>query len=153
MSQSWARIGRGGIGRATLSSALATTCDYLLFSLALALGSAAATATLLGCAVGAVVNFTLNRVWAFDGRSPWFRSVLRYAAVSSTSAFGNAAIVAMATRGVGWSASLAWAVARSVVFLGLTYPLFRGWVFVGQGTVKTRANVDDSSTAEAAPQF
>jgi putative flippase GtrA len=127
-------VGRGGIGRATLSSAVATACDYFAFSVLVNMGTAAAIATLLGCMVGAVVNFTVNRYWAFDSRGPWLRSVVRYATVSGTSALGNALLVAIVTSGLGWSARPAWVVARCLVFLGLTYPLFRGWVFGSKST-------------------
>jgi putative flippase GtrA len=139
-------VGRGGIGRATLSSVVATACDYFAFSVLVNTGAAAAIATLLGCMVGAVVNFTVNRCWAFDSRGPWFRAAVRYATVSGTSAVGNALLVAIATSGLGWSARSAWVVARCLVFLGLTYPLFRGWVFGSKSTA------EDASPTAVFPQ-
>jgi putative flippase GtrA len=122
-------VGRGGIGRATLSSVVATVCDFGAFSVLVSVGMVAPVATLCGCAVGALVNFIVNRYWAFERCGSWLKAALRYAAVSGTSALANALLVAVATTGLGMSARSAWALARCLVFLGLTYPLFRGWVF------------------------
>ena len=120
---------RGGIARAVLSSAIATVTDYLLFAALVGAGAVAAMATLLGCVVGGCVNFAANRYWAFAGRDSLLRSALRYATVSGTSALANSLLVGVATSGFGLSARPAWAAARGLVFVGLTYPLFRGWVF------------------------
>ncbi len=122
-------VTRGGIGRATLSSFGATVCDYGAFSVLVSAGVVAPVATLCGCVVGAVVNFTVNRFWAFDSRGSLLKAALRYATVSGTSAMANALLVAISTSGLGMSARPAWGLARCLVFLGLTYPLFRSWVF------------------------
>jgi putative flippase GtrA len=120
---------RGGVGRASLSSCVATASDYGLFVVLLRLGCMPALATVLGCLLGGIVNFTVNRHWAFEGHGPLRGALGRYALVSSTSAAANALMVAIQTSGFGFAPRPAWGLARVLVFLLLTYPLFRGWVF------------------------
>lgn len=120
---------RGAVGRAALSSLVATLCDYGVFLLLVGLSVQAGVSTFAGCVVGGIVNFTVNRYWAFGAGGKLGRAVIRYAAVSGSSAVSNAVIVAIATALLGLSATPAWVVARALVFLSLTYPLFRTWVF------------------------
>ncbi len=117
--------------RASASSVVATALDYALFSLLVILGTLPAVATLLGCVLGGVVNFTLNRLWAFDSRGPLFTASLRYVIVSAASAVANAALVFVCTEALAWSAQPSWWFSRVLTFTVLTYPLFRNWVFRG----------------------
>ncbi|MGE5788052.1 MAG: GtrA family protein [Myxococcales bacterium] len=122
-------FGRGAIGRALLSSFVATLSDYLFFSTLVEFGAAPGLATLMGCAVGAVINFSINRWWSFGSSDSLVPAILRYVAVSGSSAIANAMLVSLATAAAGLSAGAAWVFARALVFLTLTYPLFRSWVF------------------------
>jgi putative flippase GtrA len=122
-------LGRGGIGRAVLSSLIATAADYALFVALVTVGTWAALATLWGCVLGAIINFTLNRHWAFEHRGRVGGAMVRYVTTSGASALANAALVALATTGLGLPGRSSWLIARALVFLGLTYPLFRRWVF------------------------
>lgn len=127
----WHRaFARGSLARAGLSSLGATFSDYVVFATLLQMSGMAAVATLLGCVVGGLINFTVNRYWVFDGRSPIVASALRYSTVSGASALANALLVGIATVGLGASARPAWFVVRVLVFLAVTFPLFSRWVFV-----------------------
>jgi putative flippase GtrA len=44
-------------------------------------GLAAGPAAVLGCAVGGVVNFAINRAWIFGASRGWARQALRYAVI------------------------------------------------------------------------
>jgi putative flippase GtrA len=126
---------RGGIGRAGLSSAFATLSDFaLVFMLVSGLGISAPIATLVGCAFGAVVNFTVNRRWAFGSDAPTGSQALRYAFVSATSALWNAALVALLLLIPLAPYTVVWWIARAAVFAGWNYPLYRAWVFVRSGS-------------------
>lgn len=120
---------RGAVGRAALSSLLATACDYGMFSILVGLHVHAGIATFVGCVVGGLLNFSINRCWAFGATGGLAVALLRYAAVSGSSGASNSLLVAALTSLVGLSATAAWLLARSLVFLSLTYPLFRTWVF------------------------
>lgn len=122
-------FGRGAIGRALLSSFLATLSDYLFFLTLVGLGTAPGLATLIGCALGAIINFSINRWWAFGSSDPLIPAIFRYLAVSGSSAVANAVLVSLATAAAHLSAASAWVFARALVFMSLTYPLFRNWVF------------------------
>jgi putative flippase GtrA len=134
-------LGRGGVGRASLSSVGATLTDYAVFVALVHAGALAPLATLCGCIVGGGLNFTINRYWAFRDGGPALRAILRYATVSGSSALANAALVWVATESLGMSPRLAWMCARVSVFLGLTYPLFRRWVFVSQSGMDGRSKM------------
>jgi len=134
---------RGAIGRALLSSLVATLSDYLFFLTLVQFGTAPGIATLMGCAVGAIINFSINRRWAFGSTDRLTSAILRYVAVSGSSAIANASLVSLATAAAGLSAASACVFARALVFLSLTYPLFRSWVF----------GVRHSSFDVAAPQL
>lgn len=128
-SLAW-RFGRESFGRAAISSGVATLCDYVTFEGLIRISaSPAGVATFLGCVLGGIVNFSLNRYWAFGNRRPLLGAMLRYSAVSGTSAFANACLVLAQTTWLHLPARPAWLAARALVFAGLTYPLFRRWVF------------------------
>lgn len=120
------------VSRAALSSLIATAADagtVLLLSLLVSVLPLAG-ATLLGCAVGALLNFNLNRSWAFQAQAgPWAGQALKYVLVSASSALLNAALVhGLVTQGALPDVA-AWLFARGLSFLIWTYPLFRWYVF------------------------
>lgn len=123
-------LGRGGVGRNALAGVVATAADFALaFSLVqLAIASPAA-ATFAGCVLGAIVNFGMNRAWTFGSTGPPAREAWRYALVSASSAFFNAALVhVLLLPKVPFLVS--WLLARGAVFLAWNYPLHRDYVFV-----------------------
>lgn len=122
-------LGRGSVGRNALAGAAATLVDFAVFRGLVGFGLFASYATFVGCVVGAIVNFTLNRSWAFTSGGPLPRMLRRYAVVSGLSAMVNALGVAALLFLPGVGASAAWLVARVSVFLGLNYPLHRDYVF------------------------
>jgi putative flippase GtrA len=124
----WA--GRGSLLRNSVAGGVATGADFMVVAAIVSLEWAVVpVATLWGCALGAAVNFGMNRVWAFGSDLGVLRQVGRYLGVSAASAVLNAALVALLL--VSWSGSyaVAWGIARVVVFLGWNYPLHRRYVF------------------------
>lgn len=123
--------GRGGALRSLVSSVLATGADFaLVTALVSTLGYGPATATAIGCVLGAVVNFAINRFWAFDGAlAAPAPQAARYTLVSLTSALLNAGGVAIILLLPDVEYTLAWLLARVTVFLMWNYPLHRDYVF------------------------
>jgi putative flippase GtrA len=123
-------LGRGSLGRNALAGGAATLVDFVVFrGLHDGAGLWPSYATFLGCLVGAIFNFTLNRSWAFESSGPVPRMARRYAVVSGFSAVFNALGVAALLLLPGLGASAAWFLARVAVFVGLNYPLHRDYVF------------------------
>ena len=80
--------GLGGGARRDLVTG--TGADFLLVvALVTSLGLEPWLATVLGCALGAVVNFLMNRMWTFGSTAPPLGQASRYALVSVTSALLN----------------------------------------------------------------
>ncbi len=124
--------GRDGLFRSLVASGVATGTDFAVVLLLVEGGAVSPwAATALGCLVGAVVSFTLGRVWAF---SPSDRGLLpqagRYTFVSATSLGLNAGGVAV------WQLlpvdyRFAWWITRGLVFVLWNFPLHRDYVFGG----------------------
>ncbi len=123
-----AAAARGGVARNAAAAALATAADFALFH-ALLRVAPPGMATLGGCALGSVVNFSINRNWAFDSRGPLTAVAWRYAWVSGASAAVNAAAVSLALLEPSVTPSVAWLVARTLGFLAWNYPMQRDHVF------------------------
>jgi putative flippase GtrA len=123
-----AAAARGGVARNAAAAALATAADFMLFH-ALLRVAPPGMATLGGCALGSVVNFSINRSWAFDSRGPLTAVAWRYAWVSGASAAVNAAAVSLALLEPSVTPSVAWLVARTLGFLAWNYPMQRDHVF------------------------
>lgn len=86
-------------------------------------------ATGLGCAVGGLINFVINRVWTFGSTAPALGQAGRYVFVSASSAGLNSGGVAILLMLPGLDYRLAWAIVRASVFLAWNYPLQRDYVF------------------------
>lgn len=118
--------------RALVSSVLATSADAALvgaFAMMLA-DVPLPAATAAGCLLGALVNFTLNRRWAFDAQSGSItQQASRYGFVSFTSALLNAGGVAVVALLPGVPGLVAWLLVRGTVFVVWTMPLYRDYVF------------------------
>lgn len=121
----------GWFQRAWVAAAIATVVDYGSFTLLIeAVGIYTGTARALGALLGAIANFTLNKVYTFRTRdSSVLVEVPRYAAISLTSLLLNTVGVILLTEGLRWNPLLAAAVVGSVVSLGWNLPLHRVFVF------------------------
>ena len=129
----------GWFQRAWLASAAATLIDYGAFALMVeAIGVYTGTARALGALLGAVTNFSVNKLWTFKTRqnSIWIE-LPRYAAISLTSLLLNTVGVILLTEGLRWNPLLAAALVGVLVSLCWNLPLHRVFVFREQ-TGRTR---------------
>jgi len=118
---------RDGWLRAVVASGAATGTDFLFFLVQIRLGVPAPLAALVSGGAGALVGFTVSRYWTFSAGNGLPRSLVRYAVLSTTGALVTAQTVALLVTLM--SPTYAWMLARSLVFVGLSYPLGRFWVF------------------------
>ncbi|MCG8557141.1 MAG: GtrA family protein, partial [Proteobacteria bacterium] len=124
-------LGEGSLFRNITAAGIATAFDFgVVYSLVAATWLGPEAATLCGCAVGGVVNFTINRVWAFGAPGPYLSQGARYTFVSVSSALLNAGGVAVFLLLPNMDYRIAWVIARSAVFITWNYPLHRDFVFV-----------------------
>jgi phosphatidylglycerophosphate synthase/putative flippase GtrA len=127
--------GRGGVVRNALSSGIATASDFgIVVALASVAGLVPALATLLGCAAGGVINFTLNRLWAFEQQPASTRMAIRYGFVTGSSALLNSGLVAVLLLLPSIHYQIAWVLVRIAVFGTWNYPLHRDYVFAPEVT-------------------
>lgn len=112
-----------------LAGALATAADYMLVIALVELsGLSPVFATALGCLLGAVVNFTFNRVITYRRPGAVGPQAARYGLVSGSSALLNAGGVAvLALHPLDYR--LAWWLVRGAVWLFWNFPLQRSYVF------------------------
>lgn len=87
-------------------------------------------ATLVGALAGAVVNFSLNRLWAFKNKAARLPQMWRYAFVSSTAALLSSGGVAVLLLLPNIDYRIAWFLVRTAVSATWNYPLYRDYVFV-----------------------
>lgn len=128
-SMSQRAFGRGSVTRNVMAAAVATAADFLVFG-ALLRWLSPALSTLGGCALGAIVNFTINWSWAFSSGRRLPHAAMRYVWVSAASAAFNSGAVALVLLDPGVSPVVAWAVVRTLSFLGWNYPMQRDHVFL-----------------------
>ena len=129
----------GWFQRAWIASAIATAVDYGTFTILVeVVGIYTGSSRALGALLGAITNFTLNKIYTFRTRD---NSVLvevpRYAAISLTSLLLNTVGVILLTEGLRWNPLVAAAVVGLGVSLGWNLPLHRIFVFREQ-TVRHR---------------
>lgn len=86
-------------------------------------------ATALGCVLGGVVNYTLNRVVTFKSQSAVAPQLARYTLVSAISAMLNAGGVALLMLYPQLDVAWGWWLARGVVYFAWNLPLHRDYVF------------------------
>ncbi|HVJ15383.1 MAG TPA: GtrA family protein [Polyangiaceae bacterium] len=145
----WWGLGRGSFARNASAGLIATLADFALVAMLVGeLGVAPPVATLWGCGLGGVVNFAINRRWAFDPSTTVRSSALRYAFVSATSALLNSAGVALLL-GLGALIyavpyQLVWWFVRGLVSVLYNFPLQRHFVFAHRDIdrAKTPSSVD-----------
>jgi putative flippase GtrA len=123
-------LGKGSALRNAMAAILATAVDFSIFSLLVGLQTLSPPlATLVGAASGGVLNFTVNRSWTFSASGSKKTMVRRYVTVSAASAAWNASLVAALLWIPSQQVTVAWLIARGLVFLGWNYPLQRDYVF------------------------
>jgi CDP-diacylglycerol--glycerol-3-phosphate 3-phosphatidyltransferase len=129
----------GWFQRAWIASAIATAVDYGTFTILVeVVGIYTGTSRALGAALGAVTNFTVNKLYTFRTRdNSVMVEVPRYAAISLTSLLLNTVGVILLTEGLRWNPLAAAAVVGIAVSLGWNLPLHRIFVFREQ-TVRPR---------------
>lgn len=121
---------RGGIARNIIAALVATGVDFLMVTVLVSLASAdPRLATALGCVVGGVTNFAINRIWTFGSTAPAIGQAWRYGFVSASSALLNSGGVAILLFLPALDYRLAWIIVRGAVFLAWNYPLHRDYVF------------------------
>ena len=121
----------GWMGRAWTASAIATVVDYGTFTILVELASVyTGTSRAVGALLGAITNFTVNKVWTFrtEGDSVW-HEVPRYAAISLTSLLLNTLGVVLLTDGLHWNPLVAAGLVGVLVAVGWNLPLHRYFVF------------------------
>jgi phosphatidylglycerophosphate synthase/putative flippase GtrA len=121
----------GWFQRAWVASAIATAIDYGTFTVLVeVVGIYTGTSRALGALLGAITNFTLNKLYTFKTRQ---NSVLvevpRYAAISLTSLLLNTVGVILLTEGLRWNPLIAAALVGVLVSLCWNLPLHRVFVF------------------------
>ena len=122
---------QGWMGRAGIASAIATVLDYGTFTILVeVLGAYTGTSRAIGAALGAVANFTVNKLWTFRTRenSLWVE-LPRYAAISLTSLLLNTVGVVALTEGLRWNPLVAAALIGVAVSVFWNLPLHRYFVF------------------------
>lgn len=117
------------VGKNVVAAVVATALDFGVVLALMQVGVVAWAATAVGCAVGGVVNFVVNRVWTFRSDGVPSREALRYTVVSVSSGLLNTGAVAALMLLPGVSGVVAWAIARAVVFATWNHPLQRDYVF------------------------
>ncbi len=119
---------QGPFVRSALTSGLATGSDFIAANSLARAGASPAVATVVGCVVGGLVAFSVNRRWAFRSEGKPLGELVRFVAVWAGSAFLNAWGVSALTL-AGLSFALAWAIVRGLVYAGWNYPMLRWFVF------------------------
>jgi putative flippase GtrA len=124
------RLQRRTLLRSMVTSVVATASDFAAAHALHGVKIPATAATVLGCTVGGIVAFSLNRYWAFHAREGRKRTqVARFLLVWATSAALNAAGVGLLMLPGGGHFTHAWLLTRGAVYLGWNYPLLRWFVF------------------------
>lgn len=141
----WLTTGRGSAFRNIFAAVLATAVDFLVVLLC-ATVTIPPLATAAGCAVGAVVNFTVNRVWTFGSHDAPFPQARRYAFVSLTSALLNSGGVAVILLLPDVDYRIAWLIVRAAVFALWNFPLQRDYVF----SVRPEVEADELKVSQPA---
>jgi putative flippase GtrA len=130
----WLGVGRGSFARNATAGVIATLADFALVSALVGqAGVSPPVATLWGCGLGGLVNFAVNRHWAFDSSTTMQSSAVRYALVSATSALlnsaGVAALLALSALTLAVPYQIIWWLVRGLVSVLYNFPLQRRFVF------------------------
>jgi putative flippase GtrA len=121
----------GWFQRAGVASIAATVVDYGTFTILVELaGVYTGTSRALGALIGAITNFTANKLWTFKThKTPFWVEAPRYLAISLTSLLLNTGGVILLTEGLHWNPLVAAALVGVLVSLCWNLPLHRHYVF------------------------
>lgn len=118
------------LGKNVVAAVSATATDFAVFTGLVSLFMLSPVpATAVGCLVGAMVNFTMNRQWTFRSNGPRTQQISRYGFVSLTSALLNMGGVAVLLLLPSVDYKICWLVVRAAVFVTWNFPLHRDYVF------------------------
>jgi putative flippase GtrA len=124
------RSGLATFGFNALAGAVATGMDFVaVLALVEWMGFSPAIATALGCVLGGVVNYSINRLITFRSQGAVAPQLARYTLVSATSALLNAGGVALLTMHPQLAYTVGWWLARGAVYFAWNLPLQRDYVF------------------------
>lgn len=124
-------LGRGGVVRNAVAGVFATGMDFVVMVLLVQWsGFTPWLATAVGATIGGVVNFAVNRIWAFATHGPVLGQAGRYFFVSLSGMLLNAGGVAVMASLPALDYRVGWLLVRVAVFSAWMYPLFRDYVFV-----------------------
>jgi len=113
-----------------IAAIVATAIDFLVvLVLVERLELSPALATAAGCGVGAVVNFSLNRVVTFRSKARTLPQMGRYLVVTFSSMLLNSGGVAVCASLPSIAYPISWLVVRVAVFLLWNFPLQSSYVF------------------------
>jgi putative flippase GtrA len=133
-------VGRRSLFRSAVSSGVATGTDFVaVLALVSGAGLAPPLATAIGCALGALVNFTVNRLWSFRSPGALLPQAWRYALVSFSSLLLNTGGVAALLLVPRMDYRVAWWLVRIAVFVGWNHPRQRDYVFPHSSSVQPPA--------------
>ena len=126
----WGQRLRRLLYRSTVAALAATVVDFAMFKLLMLWeGISPPVATAAGCVLGAVVNYSMNRVWTFESDAARSPQLVRYALVSASGAGLNFAGMKLLLHYLHWDPSLSWVIIRLLVSWGWNLPLQRFFVF------------------------
>jgi phosphatidylglycerophosphate synthase/putative flippase GtrA len=124
------RSGLAILGLNAAAGAVATGVDFAsVLGMVEWMSFSPVAATALGCVLGGVVNYSLNRLITFRSHGAVAPQMARYALVSGTSALLNAGGVALLTLHPQLAYTLGWWLARGAVYFAWNLPLQRDYVF------------------------
>ena len=117
--------------RASASSVAASVLDLIAYQLILfAILDNYTIAAIVGAVVGGVTNFSINRFWAFPRTSRSLRlQGLMYVLASGAVYVGFQACLMFLIEILHMDEHWAWFPAQFVAWVGVSYPLFRFFVF------------------------
>lgn len=124
------RSGMAILGLNVVAGAVATGVDFVsVLGMVGKLSFTPVVATALGCVLGGVVNYSMNRLLTFRSQGAVAPQIARYTLVSATSALLNAGGVALLTLHPQLAYTLGWWLARGAVYFAWNLPLQRDYVF------------------------
>ena len=124
------RSGLATFGFNALAGAVATGIDFLaVLAMVEWAGFSPTAATALGCVLGGVVNYSLNRLITFRSQGAVAPQLARYTLVSATSALLNTGGVALLHLHPQLAYTVGWWLTRGAVYFAWNLPLQRDYVF------------------------
>ena len=118
--------------KAQLSNIAATGAEFALVALLLTTQIYYLVAAALGAVLGAVIDFSIKKWWAFSARGGMLRTqMLRYTVVSAASAGLNCAVAYALVDGLKMLKLPGVILAAAIIGVVWNYPMQRFFVFAG----------------------